>query len=149
VQDHVKQRIVNLQPPVVLDETQLPKLFMNVLTCDRRGADNLRERFLADLRYDRRRFVLSLPKFAISRSTRARRFSLELKADPTKSASTRAFRAQQERHERLGKTLVRRGATRTTADLSSRMNAFGHCGDRRQAQPAARQTALAKEIPLP
>jgi hypothetical protein len=64
-----------LQFSVVLDEPKLAEFVHEHAHARPRGADNLRERLLANLTGS---VLPSLPKFAIRRSTLANRFSLEL-----------------------------------------------------------------------
>ena len=78
VQNHVQQRAVNFQTAaVVVDEPQPSKFIHEKADAGPCRADHLRKRLLADL-CDDRLGPASLPKFAKSSSSRARRFSLEL-----------------------------------------------------------------------
>jgi hypothetical protein len=52
VQDHVQQRVVDLQNPVVLDEPELAEFVHEPAHARPRGADDLRERLLTDLPND-------------------------------------------------------------------------------------------------
>jgi hypothetical protein len=52
VQDHIQQGIVDLQLPVVIDESQFAELVHENIDPRTRGAHNFRERPLADFRYD-------------------------------------------------------------------------------------------------
>jgi hypothetical protein len=57
-QHHVQQGVVNLQDSVVLDEPKPAKFVHEMAYAGPRGADHLRERLLAYLRYDRLRLTL-------------------------------------------------------------------------------------------
>ena len=56
VQHDAQQRAVDFHGTVVLDEAQFPKLVHEMAYTGPRGADHLRERFLANLRDNRLRF---------------------------------------------------------------------------------------------
>src|SRR6186713_1363538 len=110
---------MDFQGPVVFDEAELAKLVHKHAHARPRGADHLGD--VSWLIFAMTGSgLLSLPKFAISRSTLARRFSLELKSWSTKSSSTRAFRANRydmNISEKFGSSC----STRTMAAFSIRM----------------------------
>ena len=70
---------MDVQATVVVDEAELPELVHEPTDPRAGGADHLRQDFLADLGITGSVFP-SLPKRASNRSTRANRFSLELKS---------------------------------------------------------------------
>jgi len=77
VQNNIQQGTANFEAAIVVDEAQSTKFVHEETHAGARCADHLRKYLLADFRDYRLRFVI-LAKFASSRTTRARRFSLEL-----------------------------------------------------------------------
>src|SRR5437867_9409892 len=78
VEDDIEEGTVHVQPAVVVDESQFAELIHEETDAGARGADHLGEHFLTHLCNDRLRLAL-LPKMGHNSSTRASRFSLELK----------------------------------------------------------------------
>jgi hypothetical protein len=78
-QNNAQQRAVDFKMAIVINEAQLTKLIHEMTHSGSGRADHLGEGFLADFRRDRLGPAF-LAKMAIRRSTRASRFSVELKS---------------------------------------------------------------------
>ena len=57
MQDDIQQRAVHVQPPVVFNEAHFAELVHKKADSGARGADHLRQRFLADLSNQRLRLA--------------------------------------------------------------------------------------------
>jgi hypothetical protein len=79
VKDHVHQGLWTSRPPLYAMKPSLRNLVHKEAHTRPRRSDHFSERFLTKLRYNGSGRP-SLPKFAIRRSNRAKRFSLELKS---------------------------------------------------------------------
>ena len=80
MKDDIEERAMNVHATVVvIDEAQLAEPVHEETDPGTSGADHVGERFLTDLGNDRLGFDSLCQKCAINSSTRASRFSLELK----------------------------------------------------------------------
>jgi hypothetical protein len=145
VQDHVQQRTVNLQLPIVFDKAQFAEFVHEKAHTRSRRADHFRQRLLTYLSHDRLRSpFLAEVRQEKEHSSKAPFAGIEQLIDQILFNSAVASQEVRYEHFRKFRFIMERGDHGRLCYASN--HAFSHRGARCNAQNVAIQAAFAKKI---